>query len=202
MEKVVVTGATGFIGKKLVEELIKRDYEVVAFGRQFYPVECERVYHLASPSTSEKINADPTGVMDIILDKTREALNICSTAFFINASTKGVIDIDNTPQGCYNISKLCMEMYIQHKNIRHLNYRIPSVYGEGMHQDNYIKRCVDNRAFYPHTPEKMHYISHIDDVVDCLIELKPLKIEAITLEQIYEQFNIRRRGIHRSTPIT
>ena len=52
MEKVVVTGATGFIGKKLVEELIKRDYEVVAFGRQFYPVECERVYHLASPSTS------------------------------------------------------------------------------------------------------------------------------------------------------
>lgn len=202
MERIVVTGATGFIGKKLVQELQKRNFEVISYSRVFPPIKCDRIYHLASPSTSEKINADACGIMDIILDKTREALNICPEAFFINASTKGALDIDFNPQGGYNVAKLCMEMYIQFSNVRHLNYRIPSVYGEGMHDDNYIKRCVDGRAFYPQTPQKLHYISHIDDVVECLIDMKPLNIEAITLGQIYEQFGIGRRRIHRPTSIT
>lgn len=202
MERIVVTGSTGFIGKKLVQELIRRRFDVICYSRDFSPVTCDRIYHLASPSTTEKINADTSGVMDVILDKTREALNICPEAYFINASTKGVEDIEFDRQGGYNVAKLCMEMYIQFKGIKHLNYRIPSVYGEGMHDDNFIKRCVDGRAFYPHTPEKMHYISHVDDVVECLIDMKPLNIEAITLGQIYEQFGIGRRRIHRPTPIT
>ena len=31
--KVLVTGATGFLGKYLVQELVENNYEVVALGR-------------------------------------------------------------------------------------------------------------------------------------------------------------------------
>ena len=34
MKRVLVTGATGFLGKYLVEELINNGYEVVAQGRK------------------------------------------------------------------------------------------------------------------------------------------------------------------------
>ena len=33
MKKVLVTGATGFLGKYIIEELVSHDYQVIAFGR-------------------------------------------------------------------------------------------------------------------------------------------------------------------------
>ena len=33
MKKVLVTGATGFLGKYVVEELVEHGYQVRAFGR-------------------------------------------------------------------------------------------------------------------------------------------------------------------------
>ena len=38
MKKVIVTGATGFIGEALCEELIKRNYEVIAVVRNMSKV--------------------------------------------------------------------------------------------------------------------------------------------------------------------
>ena len=34
MKKVLVTGATGFLGKYLIEELLNNDYKVIAQGRK------------------------------------------------------------------------------------------------------------------------------------------------------------------------
>ena len=31
--KVLLTGATGFLGEYMIQELLENDYEVVAFGR-------------------------------------------------------------------------------------------------------------------------------------------------------------------------
>ena len=31
--KVLVTGATGFLGKYIIDELVENNYKVVAFGR-------------------------------------------------------------------------------------------------------------------------------------------------------------------------
>lgn len=202
MEKVAVTGYTGFIGRNLVQGLEKAGFSVLKIDRDFTPIECDRIYHLASPSTTESIHRDTLGVMDAIIDGTRKAMQVCETALFINASSKGAADINETPQGGYNVAKLCMEIYLLHSNMYHMNYRIPSVYGEGMHDSNFIKRCVDGNAYKPDTPEQAHYIAHIDEVVSALIELRDINIEKITLGEIYESFSSGRRGLHRPTSRT
>lgn len=200
--RAAVTGYTGFIGAHLVDGLLKAGWIVYPIGRDCKPVECDVVYHLACPSTTEQIEAEPTSIMDTILDGTRRALDICPTAVFVNASTKGATDLAESPQGCYNIAKRCMETYIQFSGVKYKNYRIPSVYGPGMHNDMFIKRCIDNRAYMPSNLNKLHYIAHIDDVVDALINLTDINTEEITLGEIYEHFNSGRRGLYRSTPNT
>ena len=197
MAKVAVTGYTGFIGQHLIEGLLKAGHIVHPVGKNFAPISCDIVYHLACPSTTEKINNDPLMVMDTILDVTRKALQICPTALFVNASSMGAEYIDNTAQGAYNVAKRCMELYIHHSNVRYKNYRLPSVYGEKAHDDSYIKRCVNGKAYYPNDPDKIHYIAHIDDVVEALVNLTDVEIEQTTLGKIYEQFAIGGRGLHR-----
>lgn len=199
MEKVVVTGYTGFIGKKLVTELDSRGFKVIKMNYDYFQIECDRIYHLACPSTTQKIKENPTKIMDIIFDMTRQAIKICPSALFVNASTYGVNYIDDSKQSCYNIAKLSMEYYLKYSGINYINYRLPSIYGEGMHDDNFIKRCVDNTAYLPKNPEQEYFIAHIDDVIDSLINLTPIEIEETTLGNIYEQFNSGRRRIYRST---
>lgn len=197
-ERIVVTGATGFIGRNLCAGLEKAGYNVIKMSRNISSVgHVERVYHLACPSTTVAIKNDPTGIMDIILDGTRDAMEIYPPALFINASSKGVFDLDSTPQGCYNIAKRAMETYLEFSDIKHMNYRIPSVYGVDMHDDMFIKRCVDGNATQPTEPERTHYIAHIDEVVDALMELREIEVEEITLGDIYEHFTTGRRRLHR-----
>ena len=199
--KAVVTGSTGFIGKNLVNALIKQGVDVVEINRNFSPIECDRVYHLACPSSTIKINTNPLEVMDTILDVTRKALAICPSALFVNASSMGAefVDVDNSPQNVYNIAKRSMEVYIQYSGVEYINYRIPSVYGEDAHSDSFVMRCILGTATVPVEYDKMHYIAHVDDVVDSLISLTSIPIEKLTLGQIYELFNSGRRGIYRTT---
>ena len=201
MRKIAVTGATGFIGTRLVETLVRRGHIVYPIDRSFKQVECDMIYHLACPSSTKFINSNPRETMDIIMDATRKALDICPTAFFINASSMGAkfIEVDKSPQTAYNIAKRCMEVYLQYSAgvASYINYRIPSVYGPGASPDNFIQRCIDGTAYMPTEPDKMHYIAHIDDVVEALADCKQIPIEEITLGQIYELFNSGRRGLHR-----
>lgn len=202
MQRVAVTGATGFIGHHLVSALLKRGDIVYPIGRDFRQVECDVIYHLACPSTTASIVTNTIEVMDTILDVTRQALAICPKAKFVNASSMGAdfIDVEG-PQGCYNIAKRCMELYLENiKNRDVVNYRLPSVYGEDMHDDAFIKRCVDATAYYPTDPDRIHYVAHVDDVVNALLTFTDIPVEKITLGEIYEQFNSGRRGLHRPAP--
>ena len=200
MQTIVITGHTGFIGSNLSKALIKLDYNII-YNIDYEQIKCDRIYHLACPSSSEVINKQPREVMDIILDNTRKAISICPTALFVNASSKGAIDINDTPQGAYNVAKRCMETYLMHSGMRYINYRIPSVYGPGMHKSSFIQKCIDGTAYRPEDPNKMHYIAHIDDVVNALVNLTEIKTEEITLGNIYESFNSGRRGIYRTESI-
>lgn len=202
MQTVAVTGSTGFIGKHLVDKLKSRGFVVLEVTKTFDPVECDRIYHLACPSTTQAITSDPVAIMDTILDGTRKAMQVCPTATFVNASTFGIFDIADTAQGAYNVAKRCMEIYLLHSDIDCINYRLPSVYGEGMHDDAFIKRCIDGTAYKPTDPNKLHYIAHVDDVVGALVDLTEFETEIITLGEIYEQFTSGRRGLYRPKPST
>jgi nucleoside-diphosphate-sugar epimerase len=183
MEKVAVTGSTGFIGHHLVRELTARGYTVSNDS------DVTRVYHLACPSTTAQIIANPTAVMDTILDLTRTVINQYPNAKIINASSMGATELDDTAQGAYNIAKRCMEVYLKHSGVDYVNYRLPAVYGEGMHDDHFIKRCIDGTAYRPTTPNKVYQIAHVDAVVDALIELSEINVEVITLGKIYNRFS-------------
>lgn len=201
MAKIAVTGATGFIGTRLVEALLKAGHVVYPIDYQwpYEPKDVDIIYHLACPSTTAYITANPTKVMDIILDKTREALFINQTALFVNASSMGALELANDQQGAYNIAKRCMEVYLANSGRRYMNYRLPAVYGPGMQDDGFIKRCVDHRAYEPPMPDKTYWIAHIDEVIDAMVNLRAVNIEETTLGQIYESFNSGRRGLHRPT---
>lgn len=195
MEKVAVTGHTGFIGKHLVTELEKRGIAVIKVSKDFEQVDCDVVYHLACPSTTEAIKENPIGIMDVILDGTRRAMKICPSATFVNASSFGVFAIDDSEQGAYNVAKRCMEVYLTHSDINCVNFRLPSVYGEGMHNDAYVKRCIDGTAYQPADPSKLHYIAHVSDVVSAMIDMREVNVEVITLGEIYRQFGSGQRGL-------
>lgn len=197
MRKIAVTGATGFIGKRLITELSHRGHTVYPIDRNFRQIECDMIYHLACPSSTEYINKNTREVMDTIMDVTRKTLDICPTAFFINASSRGAefIDIDKGPQNAYNVAKRCMEIYLEYSAgvANYINYRIPSVYGPGANPDNFIQRCIDKTAYKPINPNKLYYIAHIDHVIEALADCRTIPTEEITLGQIYEQFSSGKR---------
>ena len=201
-KRVAVTGASGFIGRNLVSELLKRGDIVYPIGRDFRQVECDRVYHLACPSTTEYINNNTQEVMDTIMDGTRKALKICPSALFVNASSVGAEDITRTKQGAYNVAKRCMEIYLEYSAgpYGYINYRIPSVYGPGASPDSFIQRCIDKTAYVPRNPSQMHSIAHVSDVVEALATCTQIQTEQLTIGEIYEQFNSGRRGLHRPAP--
>ena len=205
MEKrIAVTGSTGFIGSRLVDKLLEQGNTVYTISRNFEAIECDIIYHLACPSTTSAINADPTGIMDTIMDATRAAMRICTDAKFVNISSVGAdwVDIDFGPQNAYNIAKRCMEVYLQHSGRDWINYRLPAVYGPGMYDDFFIKRCIDGRAYKPTKPNIEYPIAHVDDVVEALSSLTTVKQEDLLLGHIYELFNSGRRGLHRPTSDT
>jgi len=195
MEKIAVTGSTGFIGRNLVSKLLELGHIVYPIGRDYRQVECDRVYHLACPATTAYINEHPTEVMDVIMDGTRSAMQICPTALFVNASSMGAEFLDDSAQGAYNVAKRCMESYIAHSGIQYLNYRIPSVYGPDMDPDGFIRRCVEGRAYKPTNPNRLHYIAHVDEVVEAMATLRPIQMEELRLEYIYEQFSTGQRNL-------
>lgn len=200
METIAVTGHSGFIGRHLVTALEAQGHAVIKISRAFEQVKCDRIYHLACPATSTVINSTPTHVMDVIMDATRAAMQVCPTALFINASSIGAAEVVDSQQGCYNIAKLCMETYLKYSNIEYINYRLPYVYGYDAAPSSFIRKCVDGNASAPSDPSRIVWIAHVDDVVDALVNKAELQLEEITIGQIYEQFTTGRRRLHRPTP--
>jgi len=186
---VGVTGHSGFIGRALCKAIQAKGWNLIKINREYSPIKCDRIYHLACPGTTEAINNDPLGVMDTIIDGTKKAIAISPGAEFINISSMGANDTTgDSPQICYNTAKRVMEMYLRYAEVDGVNYRLPSIYGKGMSKDSFIQRCIDGRAYKPMFPDKMHYIMPLDELIPALINLNQLTIEEISLGDIYDRF--------------
>lgn len=137
--KVIVTGASGFVGAALVEELLKRRIEVHALGRTAIPgcetLFCEfpsrvprlpaadAVIHLASPSPSGDDGVDATLFHDVLVSGTERLLEEMARAGIprlIFASSVKAIGEDSgdaawteetveKPESAYGASKLAVE---------------------------------------------------------------------------------------------
>lgn len=196
---IAVTGHSGFIGKHLCRAILNKGWTLIKISKSFEPTKCDRIYHLACPSSTKIINDDPISIINTIINGTKEAMRVCPDAKFINASSIGANYTKGMePQIAYNTAKRLMELYLYHTNINSINYRIPSVYGEGMSKDSFIQRCIEGSAYKPSNPDSIHYIIHINNLIQSMIKLEPLEIEKITLGEIYEDFTTGRRGLYRN----
>jgi nucleoside-diphosphate-sugar epimerase len=190
--EIAVTGHSGFIGTYLCNAIEKKGWKLIRISNVMESVKCDRVYHLACPSSTQNILDDPIGIIDVIIDGTRKASKICPKAQFINISSMGALyTTKDSKQSCYNTAKRLMELYLKYdKSVSNtMTYRLPSVYGVGMGADCFIQRCIDGKAYKPKNYDKIHYIGSIDSIIESLIYLKPLKIEVITLGEIYDRFS-------------
>jgi nucleoside-diphosphate-sugar epimerase len=198
-EKIVITGSSGFIGKALAKRLVAMGHEVIKMGRAYYYVDCDRIYHLACPSATEVLQKDPVGVMNIIIKKTQEAVEICPNALFVNASTMGVVIKSHEPaQSLYNNAKALMEEFLKivKAGEKLYNYRIPSVYGDGMAMSGYVGKCIKKEAYSPVDEYGEYEIIHIDSLVSSMANLDELTSENTTLINIYNEFYLGDRNIN------
>ena len=200
--RIGVTGASGFIGSHLCTALEANGHDVVKLEwHGVYHGRFDKIYHLMSPATTPAITRDPCDTIDTIINGTIWARNIDSKALFINISSMGAgrLHDNNTPQNVYNTAKKLSEMYIKYHGGPFKNYRLPAVYGPGMKDEFYIKRCVDGTATEPtgDTASKKYIIAYIDDVINMLVNGKKFDYEKTTIGKIYEDFSNGSRGLHR-----
>ncbi|MBA4312918.1 MAG: hypothetical protein C0417_09835 [Chlorobiaceae bacterium] len=107
MQKILVTGATGFIGSNLIIELIKQGYQV-------------RAFHRSTSNTATLAEANVEHVIGDVRDKEslRKAIRECDTVFhtaalisFFKQKQKQHFEIN--VEGTRNIVEVCLELDVE-----------------------------------------------------------------------------------------
>lgn len=181
--KILVTGATGFIGKNLVAELTARGYEVFSSTRntseaefQRYCQHAEFVYHLAGVNRSEvetDFEEGNTGFTERL---------IASLASYENdASIMFASSIQATQDNPYGRSKLAAENILKQeyeKTGRTIYlFRFPNLFGKwGRPNYNsvvatFCYRAARDLPLEIHDPTRTVQLAYIDDVLDALVHL-------------------------------
>lgn len=170
MKRAVITGAAGFIGRKLWERLEKEGVPVVPMDlvlghdltkEAYTHLQVDRVYHLAGCSDAYQ---DPSDCIRVNILSTLNVLRMCRTApaVLIFASTY-------LEQGPYAASKRCCESTIQAFGVPSEIVRCCNVYGPG---DKNTKRVVPSLISKMLKNEPVQLTNchrdfvFIDDVVD------------------------------------
>ena len=138
--KILVTGANGFIGKNLIAEFSKKEYqdryEVLSFDLDTEPhlldeyvKKCEFVIHLAGVNRPQDVNEYMNGnygFTTTLLNKLEACNN--KAPILITSSIQAVLD------NHYGLSKKAAEDYVieygKRNNIKTLVYRLPNVFGK------------------------------------------------------------------------
>ena len=135
--KILVTGAKGFIGRNLIEELKNRKYtDIYEFDIDTdinlldqYCFDCDFVFHLAGvnrPKDQDEFMKGNFGFTSLLLDTLKKHHNKCP--IMISSSIQA--ELDNP----YGLSKRAGEelifKYGLEENVKVFVYRFPNVYGK------------------------------------------------------------------------
>lgn len=134
--KILVTGAKGFIGKNLTEELKRHGHEILAYDidnteKQLdeYASSCEFVYHLAGvnrPENPEDFMSGNFGFTSVLLDSLKKHGN--KAPVMLSSSIQAELD---NPYG--KSKKAGEELIFQYGRDNDVNvyvYRFPNVFGK------------------------------------------------------------------------
>lgn len=181
--KVLVTGAEGFIGKNLIEELKRReDVEVLSFDLQTpfalleeYCAECDFVYNLAGvnrPDNAEEFMEGNFGFATTLVEKLKKAGNTCPV---MNSSS-----IQASLENPYGKSKKAGEdmlfAYGKEVGAEVYIYRFPNVFGKWCRPNynsvvaTFCHNIANGLPIQVNDRSTQLHLVYIDDVVEELLQ--------------------------------
>ena len=221
--KILVTGATGFIGKNLVSELRNRKYsEIMEFDKETNPELLEEyckkadfVFHLAGvnrPKEESEFMEGNFGLTSTLLNNLKKYKNNCP----VMISSSSQAELDNAYGKSKKAGEDLLFNYGKETGAKVLVYRFPNVFGKWS-RPNYNSAiatfCYNIARDLPITinnPNVVMNLVYIDDVVKELINALEGKenkkdefcevpiIHTITLGEIVEliqSFKNSRKGL-------
>ena len=180
--KVLVTGAKGFIGKNLIQELKHKDYieiyecdiDTTQEELEEYTKKCEFVFHLAGvnrPENEEEFMKGNFGFTSKLLDLLELNNNKCPV--MISSSIQAALD------NPYGKSKKAGEdlifEYGKRNNVKVLVYRFQNVFGKWCRPNynsavaTFCHNIARNLNITVNDPEVIMNLIYIDDVVNELV---------------------------------
>ena len=198
MKRVLVTGATGFIGSSLVEKLVTyqyEKYEVVATGRKIKPWNTKSIperfqcgditkklpdnlkdFDIICMLASQQPNSDATW-NDYYNVNCRPIIDIteisnASIIYISSTSVNSEISIKN-PQSLYGFSKYIGENMLRTQNNKSISIRFPSVvgkhhYGGIMHE--FIKMALNSEKISVYDRgDKFRNFIHVESCVELIL---------------------------------
>jgi len=193
MEKILITGGSGFIGSHLSEFLLDRNYKPVIFDAKTSPsngIECyigdmtkkdslkeilgvSGIVHLCAMSRVKDAFDNPARCVDVNLMGTINVLEFARTSekrpwVLLGSTTE-------PPKNIYGVSKhlaeLCAETYSREYNLNISALRFGTVYGSSRdNKDRLIPRWIENaksgKEIMVDNPARQFDFIYIKDVVE------------------------------------
>ena len=170
INRIVITGGSGFLGWHIAQEAIKRKFDVIVIDKfntiknnkiKFYKEDISKfkkikkiikkgdvVYHFAAISDIDEANKDPVKTFKINTLSTINLLKICKEKKikkFIYASS---IYVHSVIGGLYRVAKksseLFIEAYAKQYNLKFTILRFGTVYGPRQSKKNNISNILYN----------------------------------------------------------
>ena len=134
--KILVTGAKGFIGRNLIEELKRQGHEILAYDidgteKQLdeYASSCEFVYHLAGvnrPENPEDFMSGNFGFTSVLLDSLKKHNN--KAPVMLSSSIQA--ELDNPYGKSKKAGEELIFQYGKANGVKVYVYRFPNVFGK------------------------------------------------------------------------